>query len=121
PASAAFRERSTNRSSAQSMISDQDGNSKLPESVQSLCASRRLLRPTICGKSFEVIEFPRQDYLRATLCSDNFHEFLHSISALLQCHLFLSCQLDLDDLFQATCSELARHTDKQTFDSILSL
>src|SRR5207248_3439413 len=30
-ASAAFRERSTNRSSAQSMISDQDGNSKLPD------------------------------------------------------------------------------------------
>src|SRR5665213_3485621 len=63
----------------------------------------------------------RRSCLHRKLNPDNVAEFLHCRCALLQCRIFLSGQLDLDNLFQPRRTQLARHADVEAIDAVFAL
>src|SRR5215468_1266115 len=55
------------------------------------------------------------------LNADHLRQFSYGVSAFLQRSLLFGGEFDLDDLFQALGSELARHADEEVLDPIFAL
>src|SRR6266849_5124588 len=58
---------------------------------------------------------------KSELHVDHAHQFLHRCCALVQSRLFVSSQLDLDDLLDPLGAQLHRYADVEAVDAILSV